>query len=302
MSKAQRIREQNAREKIAAQQAAARRAEQRRRLLIAGGAVVAVLVVVVVLVVVKLSSSPAKVKPAAAGGTTQPASVVDKITHVPAAALDKIGTGTTYAKAVQAISGNPKTPTRDGKPVMVYVGGEYCPYCAAERWAMAIALSRFGTLTGLGFIHSSSTDVNPNTPTLTFYNAKYSSKYLVFEPTEARNQTNTANLQPLTALDKQLMGKYDVPPYVPSSQYDGSFPFVDFGNKYVIDGASYDPAALSGKSWSQVASALSDPSSPVARGADGAANLITAAICKMTKGQPGNVCNSPGVVTASGSL
>ena len=302
MSKAQRIRQQNAREKIAAQQAAARRAEQRRRLLIAGGAVVAVLAVVVVLVVVKLSSSPAKVKPTAAGGATQPASVTDQITHVPAAALDKIGTGTTYQKAIQPIQGAPPPLTRNGKPLMVYVGGEYCPYCAAERWGMAIALSRFGTLTGLGFIHSSSTDVNPNTPTLTFYHAKYSSKYLEFQPVEARNLTNTANLQPIPAQVQQLMKKYDVPPYVPSSQYDGSFPFVDFGNKYVIAGASYDPSVLSGKSWSQVASALSDPSSPVARGADGAANLITAAICKMTKGQPGNVCNSPGVVTASGSL
>ena len=34
----------------------------------------------------------------------------------------------------------------------------------------------------------------------------------------------------------------------------------------------------------------------------GAANLITAAICKMTGGQPGNVCTSSGVVTASAHL
>ncbi len=299
MSKAQRIRQQNAREKIAAQQAAARRAERRRQLLIVGGAVVAVLAVVIVLVVIKLSSSPAK--SGSATGSAHP-SVVSKVTSVPAATLNSVGTGTTYPHAIQAIRGNVTPPAKNGKPVMVYVGGEYCPYCAAERWAMAIALSRFGTLSGLGFIHSSSTDTNPNTPTLTFYKATYSSKYLVFEPTEARNQTNTANLAPMTTLDKQLIAKYDVPPYVPSSQYDGSYPFVDFGNKYVIDGASYSPSVLAGKTWSQVAAALSDPSSPIAKGADGAANLITAAICKMTGGQPGNVCTSPAVTTASGSL
>ena len=30
--------------------------------------------------------------------------------------------------------------TLDGKsPAMLYYGAEYCPYCAAERWAMAVA-------------------------------------------------------------------------------------------------------------------------------------------------------------------
>jgi hypothetical protein len=42
MGKATRIRQQNAREKIAAQRAAAQRAEQRRRLFITGGSVLAV--------------------------------------------------------------------------------------------------------------------------------------------------------------------------------------------------------------------------------------------------------------------
>jgi len=300
MSKAQRIRTQNAREKIAAQQAAARRAERRRQLLIAGGAVLAVLIVVVVLVVVKLAGSSGK--SGAVTGSAQPASVVSKITSVPQSALDAAGTGSTYPNTIQTIKGNLPVLKQGGKPVVIYVGGEYCPYCAAERWALVTALSRFGTFSGLRFIHSSSTDVYPNTPTLTFYSAHYTSKYLVFLPTEARNDTNTANLQPLTALDKQTMGKYDVPPYVPSSQYDGSFPFVDFGNHYVIDGASYSPTVLAGKTWAQVAAALSDPSSPIAKGVLGTANHMTAAICKLTGGQPGNVCTSAGVKAASGSI
>ncbi|HEX6858024.1 MAG TPA: hypothetical protein VF204_22250, partial [Streptosporangiaceae bacterium] len=57
MSKAQRIRQQNAREKIAAQRAAERRAQVRRQTLIAGGSVLAVLAVVAVLIGVKLASS-----------------------------------------------------------------------------------------------------------------------------------------------------------------------------------------------------------------------------------------------------
>ena len=55
------------------------------------------------------------------------------------------------------------------------MGAEYCPYCAAERWAMAVALSRFGTFSDLRLIHSSSADIYPNTPTLSFYRSSYAS-------------------------------------------------------------------------------------------------------------------------------
>ena len=51
----------------------------------------------------------------------------------------------------------------------------------AQRWAMVNALSRFGTFPGLSTVHSSSTDVYPNTPTWTFRNATYTSPYLVFD-------------------------------------------------------------------------------------------------------------------------
>ena len=78
----------------------------------------------------------------------------------------------------------------DGKPLVVYVGAEYCPYCAAERWVMVMWLSRFGTFKNLSEIQSSSTDVCPNTDTFTFYKSSYSSPYIDFSPNEVedRNQ------------------------------------------------------------------------------------------------------------------
>jgi thiol-disulfide isomerase/thioredoxin len=301
MGKAERNRRQSAQEKIAAQRAAARRAERRRQGLIVGGSVVAVIAIVVAFVLVKTLSTSSSSAAEGPSGTAVASNVVANVTGVPASALDAVGTGTTYKGAIQVINGG--TPlTSGGKPQVVYVGAEYCPYCAAERWAMAIALSRFGTFSNLHFIHSApSPEVYPNTPTLTFYKSAYTSKYLVFSATEQQTVTHTA-LENLTSLDNQLMGKYDVPPYVPSSQYDGSFPFVDFGNKYVIDGASYSPQVLAGATWSQVAAALKNPSSPIAKGVDGAANLITAAICKTTNGKPANVCTSAGVTAASGAI
>ena len=64
------------------------------------------------------------------------------------------------------------------------------------------------------------------------------------------------------------------------AQYDpqGSIPFLDIGNRYVVIGASYSPQVLAGLSPSQIAAQLQDPSSPVAQAIDGTANDITAAI------------------------
>ncbi len=307
MSSPQQTHPQSA-EEIAAQQTAARRAQSRKRGLIAAGSVVVVLAVVVALFILKSASKP----PAAPATPPIAASVERSVTRliasVPAAALNQVGigrtypaTGSVYPHAVQTVKPTVKLLTSGGKPQIVYVGAEYCPFCAAERWALGVALSRFGTFSRLGLIHSSGTDEYPNTPTLSFYKATYSSKYLVFTTTEAAT-VNRAPLQPLTPLDKTLMGKFDAPPYVPSSAYDGAFPFVDFANKYVIVGASYDPALLAGLTWRQVAADLARPSSTVGAAIDAAANHITAAICKATNDQPANVCTSSGVTSASGSI
>ena len=61
------------------------------------------------------------------------------------------------------------------------------------------------------------------------------------------------------------------------------------------------PADLANLSWAQVAAAMHDPSSKVGKDIDGAANMITAAICKLTHGQPRNVCTSAGVTAAARS-
>jgi hypothetical protein len=186
---------------------------------------------------------------------------------------------------------------------VVYVGAEYCPYCAAERWAMAVALSRFGTFTGLGETASSPSDVYPNTATLTFHGASYASTYLSFTAREIQsNQVVNgayAPLDTLSAVDQALFTKYNAPPYTDSA---GSIPFIDIGGRYLISGSSYSPQVLQGKTQTQIAAALADPNSAIAKAVDGTANLITAAICQITNGQPGAVCQSPGVVTATAAL
>src|SRR5438067_2102556 len=135
MGKASRLKERSAREKVAAQRAAAHRAEMRRRILITGGSVLAVAAVVIALVLVKVLGSSSSPSASSAGRTVLPAGVTHQVTSVPPAALAKVGGGTVIPKAVTAVTGSPLTS--NGKPEMLYIGAEYCPYCAAMRWPMA---------------------------------------------------------------------------------------------------------------------------------------------------------------------
>ena len=82
----------------------------------------------------------------------------------------------------------------------------------------------------------------------------------------------------------------------------GSFPFLDIAGTYVGTRPSYDPAVLKGLTAAEIAGQLADPTSPVARAIDGAANVITAAICRATNGAPAAVCSAPGVIEADKSL
>jgi thiol-disulfide isomerase/thioredoxin len=285
MGKADRKRTQSTRARIAAQQAQQRKAEQRRRMIAIGA--VGVVVLAVIGIIIGLLVSKSTPKQAATGPL--PSSVQAKLS-VPASILAAVGTGDAIPSSLKPVTGTPLTS--GGKPEMLYIGAEWCPFCAAERWAMAVALSRFGTFSPLTGIHSSSTDVYPNTATVTFHNIKYTSKYLVFTPVE--NQDINHNLlQSPTPAQQALWRKY-LPP-------GNSYPYIDIGNRYVAS-TTYNPQVLQNLTWSQIAAALHVPSSPVAKGADGSANLFTAAICKITGNAPANVCTTAPVSALEGKI
>ena len=302
MGKASRSKRDTARERIAAQRAAERRAQRRNAILWTGGSILGVVVIVVAFVLFKTTQSPASTSAGAASptGTALPASVIRDITAVPASTFTSVGTGTANTKSVTVVS-SAKALTSGGKPEVLYIGAQYCPYCAAERWALAVALSRFGTFHGLTGLHSAGgQEVYPHTPTLNFYKSSYTSKYLTFTPIEQATVSEKP-LEKTSAAQNALITKYDSPPYVSASD-QGAIPFIDFGGRYFVHGSQYDPQLLSGQTWAQVAAALKDPSSPVAKGAVGAANMITATICKVTNDQPSNVCTAPAIKTIQGQL
>jgi len=240
---------------------------------------------VAVLIIVKLSSGGSSGSSSTA--TSQPA-VVSAVTSVPSSTTDSVGKGTANPKMLVPLSGAPALAS-GGKPEVLYMGAEYCPFCATERWAMLNALSRFGTFSNIKFIHSAADDTPASVPTLTFYQSGYNSKYVTFTPVEMQ-KIDKSTLQNPTSEQKALLNKYDAPPYVQGG--GGAIPFMYFGGKYIVSGASYDYNVLSGKTYAQIAAAMKDPSSDIAKGAIGAANQMTAAICKLTGDQPATACTA----------
>lgn len=206
--------------------------------------------------------------------------VISIITNLPSSEFDAIGQGTA-TNLIKPVSGSALTGAT-GKPEVMYVGAEYCPFCAAQRWPLIIALSRFGTFSGLQTTTSSSTDVNPNTITFTFRSATYTSQYIDFHSVETLDRDQNP-LQTPSSTDQQLIDRYDS---------GGTIPFLDFGNRYSSTGAYYLPDVISGISWLALAETLKQPDSTEARAIIGSANLITAAICKMNGDQPASVCSS----------
>jgi hypothetical protein len=224
-------------------------------------------------------------------GATGTQAVIDDVTSVPASALDAVGAeGVSVVPTALPPSTTPYTV--DGKPAILYVGAEYCPYCAAERWALTIALSRFGSFDGLGLTTSSSTDVYPSTRTLSFHGSSFHSDLIAFDGVETATNglnaagTGYATLDTLTPHQQRLFQAYSA---------SGSIPFLMIGNRYVQSGASLEPDVLQGESWEEIATALQDPTSAIAEEVLASANVITAAICELTGGEPANVCTAPGV-------
>jgi thiol-disulfide isomerase/thioredoxin len=248
----------------------------------------AVLSVVLVVVIVSRLNT---------GGNPQTGNIEQAIhnaTNVSESVFNDVGTGSLSSSSlpIQAVQNPTALTGSDGKPEVLYMGGEYCPYCAADRWVMLTALSRFGTFSGVQSMFSSSTDVYPNTPTFTFAHAKFTSQYVDFVMVEMwsrnANSSSAPDLEQPTAQQQQLMSTYDS---------GGGIPFLLIGGKFV-GSTPYSPQDLAGKTQQQIAANLSDSSQQTTQDIIGNANLLTATICSVTGGQPSTVCQSPGVQKA----
>lgn len=249
------------------------------------------LIAAIIVIFIFVSQAPASQPASSANLTPQPAdpAVVRQLTGVSQATWEAVGTGG-LSRPFSATSSPPALTGPTGHPEVLYIGGVYCPNCAAERWAMLNALSRFGTFKNLSQVQS----FEYNVSTFSFIGSSYTSQYLDFVPKEIlgnaldRSKQSYVSLEKLTAAEQQIFKQYD------SGQ---TFPFLNIHGAYIATAASYDfsvllDSALKPLSWQTIAAALTDTHSPITKSILGAANYLTAAICSVTHQQPGSVCSS----------
>ncbi len=246
----------------------------------------AIVIIFAVLVYLNTSGRSPSSNVTAYIGKRVPQALISEL-NVPSSISNKIVEGTVgqFPTSVSA------PPLNNGtKPEVLYIGAEYCPYCAVTRWGLIIALMRFGTFSNLRYMASSSSDVYPNTPTFTFFNSTYSSNYISFVSVET--STSVYPYQPLQ----------NMPPFQGAifSKYNpgGGIPFIDFGNISIQDGAPFMPQVLAGYDWNSIAGSLGSINSSVAQSVVGSADVFTAEICRMTNSTPSNVCSQPYVTYA----
>lgn len=232
--------------------------------------------------------------------TVAPTDIVQETTHVPASVFAAVGASSLKNPFLATPSGTDVLKGPDGKPEFLYMGAEYCPYCAAERWSMVVALSRFGAFSHLSVTKSGAApEPYPQTNTFTFYGSTYTSQYLDFVPVEM--QTNLqdglggyTNLQTATKAESAIFTQYDQPPYATQA---GGIPFLSLGNQYIEVSAGYLPDVLNGQTWQSIAGALSNPTAPTTVEIVANANYLTAGICLMTHNQPASVCAAAPIPT-----
>lgn len=270
--------------------AAARLAQQRRNRNLTFGAIGLVVVIVAGLVVLKVVSKPGA--DTSSGLQAADPAVVAQVTGIPASVLDTVGDGG-VAPTFNLASGPPPELKSGTLPRILYVGGLFCPFCATERWPMVVALSRFGTFSGLQFARSATTgETVRDIHTFSLSGVTFTSTVLAFSPFETQDR-NHKPLDTLGTSEQALMSTLDNQPTLAQGVTSGTIPFVDIANRWVLAGASYDATLLEGKDWSQIAGAAAGGTSSLGKQLDGAANWLTAAICSLTANKPASVCSDP---------
>jgi hypothetical protein len=266
-----------------------------------------ILVVVVVLLIIEITQGRTTVPdppvvPASEG-------IVRDVTTLPAAVFNAVGSpGPPVLEAPVILPPSQPHLTVHKQPAVVYIGAEFCPYCAAERWPLVVALGRFGTFSKLGATSSSDYEVFPEVKTFAFAGSTYHSRWVDFAAVEEYGAVPSDNapaafgmLKRPASWEQQLLRRFGGGA---SGSRSGSFPFVDVANVAIVSGqgVGFSPSVLEGLTMGQIADQLKQPASPVAQAVVGAANDLTAALCVATGDNPASVCLSPGVRRSASRL
>jgi thiol-disulfide isomerase/thioredoxin len=187
-------------------------------------------------------------------------------------------------------------PGAGEKPMVFFMGAEWCPFCASERWALVEATSRFGRWSGLGELFSrSGQDYVPSLPTYDLTQATYTSPYISLRHKELA-KVDGSPLQKLGSFEENLVDEYDE---------RGSIPFLFAAGppgRYTVE-LAYSPTLLIGRTFASLRKGIADAEAdPGIEAIRGEADAITALICKLDGKQPAKVCSKGSIPALEGEL
>lgn len=176
------------------------------------------------------------------------------------------------------------TMKRSGKLYVFFMGAEYCPYSAAERWAIVRSLQKFGQWEGLKQTMSAARDEQfLNLPTYDFTKATYSSPHIEFASRETKDR-DFKPLQKLLKTEEKLVRKFN-----PKKE----IPFLLIGGRFMQIGAGFSPKIFIGHTFRQTETELKKIESDIRKTIDDEANIISALMC--VSGLPPEVCKETAV-------
>ncbi len=208
------------------------------------------------------------------------------------------GLGTDSKPASMPLKSISGPPVAGIKPGVLYMGADFCPFCASLRWPLVLALLRFGEFTDLKYMRSSAHDTYANTITFSFHSAGYNSPYLVFQAVELADRAGK-RLEKPQKHQLNIFKKYDDRPYTSSP---GAIPFLYVGGRYLENGAPFSPKLLKDLTWQAAAKQIGNEDSTLSQHVLAVTNLYTAAFCQLTRGNPSRICKAPAVKTAKSHL
>ena len=175
------------------------------------------------------------------------------------------------------------TVRRGGKLTVFFMGAEYCPYSAAERWAIVRSLQKFGQWEGLKQTISAARD-QPflNLPTYDFTEATYNSPHIEFVAREIKDR-EFKPFQKLMKTEEKIVRKHD-----PKKE----IPFLLLGGRFMQIGSGFPPKIFIGHTFRQTETELKKVESEIRKTIDEEANIITALLC--LSGLPPELCKEAG--------
>lgn len=221
------------------------------------------------------------------------ASAVSQMERVPISTMVAGLTKVTQLNYASASTGG--TLTSDGKPEVLFIGAEFCPVCATERWPMTMALMKFGTFTNLQETQSAKADGDVGT--WSYYGSTYSSPYLTFVAQELYTNQPSGNyykpLEEVTPANQSV--------WTANEGSNLSFPFIDFGGKAVLETAQFNPGTIYYHDFSHVLGTIGTNDNTIGASINASAAVFVKYLCDLTHDQPSDVCSAVANVSVPGA-